>query len=428
MAVTLTKSYSDGFLGSVKFKDEGSYYYYYYAYYTDVSTTRKTVHFKVRTIGATRENSASISRATFNVSLTGYSVSSVTGSFTVYKNWVQADALETSVDVDYNTTTGKWGPVSVSLSMSGGSGTYDDGQSMSTAASLSAVTNTISLPDIDPAPTVEITGVTVQSNGYNGNAVAAISTLQASMSFKYASTATLTVTGVGITKTYTINVTKAASETKTQNIPLTDFVSSSNFTLSLSLAVANNTYTASTSATKAIKGYHLPTYGSSTYTRRCDSSGNADSNGSYGRLYLTWSVTTIDTSNPNTLQSYLVKLNGTTITPSSGSIANGYLNFIFPLAVNVQGNLEVTLTDKIRSNIITSLVVPKQTMPLSLYQSGDSVGVSVGRMATSDGFWCYEEFYLKGQGHTTVYNIGVDSNGVLNVDGNPVAYTSGSQI
>ena len=298
---------------------------------------------------------------------------------------------------------------------------------------LNSVSTTFDLPNIDPEPTVYSKTLTIQSGGFrNGTsiAVASITTLRFRATVTYAKTATLTVTGAGITNTYSLSVTKASSETITK-----DFVvnpSTDDYQITATLNISNDTGNASGSSTFNVKGYHLPTYGSATYTARCLQDGTPDSQGAYGRMYLTWNVATILASNPNKLQSYTVKLNGTQITATSGSIADGYLNFIFPLAVNVQGNLSVYLADEVYNNTITSLVVPKSIMPLSLYQSGDSVGVSVGRMATSDGFWCYEEFYLKQSGGTKVFNVAIDGSGnmtITDVSGTlSMNYVSGDTI
>ena len=319
--------------------------------------------------------------------------------------------------IDYDPTTGQSRDNSLKVQLSNMSARWSDGTTFN-ATPQNTVNTSFDLPDIDPVPTISITGLQIQSDGYpdnNGSAVSSISTLRMTMDFSYAQTAVLTVNGAGVTRDYSIAVTKASSETKTQDIPLTDFASSTDFTLTFTLTASNNTGSVSATATESVKGYFLPTYGSGTDAIRCNSNGDADSHGTYGKLHLTWNVATVLSTNPNTLQTCTTKLNGSTISPVAGSIANGYLDYLFPLAINEQGNLEIILEDKIHDNTITSFVVSKETMPLSIYQSGDSVGVSIGRMATSSGFWCYEDFYLKGESHNTIYKIYVDSNGQLQV-------------
>ncbi len=376
----------------VKFYDESSYYYYYYAKYTKTGATTATVSVSFRTYG-TGSETCSCSGATFYCTLNGVSKSVGTGGFSVNRKSFAGYYAQIDFPVEYDQQTGTWENKSISFRIGGGSGTYSGGEGLSTCASLSTISGSVTLPAIDPSPSASISSVAIQSDGYQNQVVASVTTLRATMAFAHAQQATLTVTGAGITTNYPISVTKASSETLTQDFAVP--ASSDDYTLAFTLTASNDTASVQATSSKAVKGYFLPTDGNATYTRRCDEYGNADTNGEYGRLYLTWNVAQIYETLPNTLQSCVVKLNNNTITATSGSIASGYLDFIFPLAVNVQGNLEVTFTDKILSNVITSLVVPKQTMPLSLYQNGNSVGVSVGRMATSSGFWCYEEFYLK---------------------------------
>ena len=344
-------------------------------------------------------------------------------SFSFSRNSTSALA---AIEVPYNAATGQSKNNALKVQLSNMSAQWGDGTSFD-ASPQNIVNTTYDLPDIDPLPTTTISSVVIQSNGYEGQVVASVTTLRVTMSFAYAKQATLTVNGAGITTNYTLSVTKASSETLTQDFIVPGY--SIDYTLSLTLTASNDTGTVQITTTKAVKGYYLPIYGPGTYTTRCDSSGVADINGEYGRLYLTWDVAEIYSTIPNTLQTCVVELNGTAITVTDGSIAQGFLDFIFPLAVNVQGNLEVTLTDEILSNVITSLVVPKQTMPLSLYQSGDSVGVAIGRMATSAGLWIYEQMYYKDPSGTSVYPVEIED-GYLVVSGasTPLPYLEVREI
>ena len=413
MAVVLTTSYQQ-IGGTVKFYDESSYYYYMYAKYSKVGATRAQISVCFRTFGTGSEK-ASCSGATMNYSLTGIvgTKTAGSGSFSVNRRAYSGDIGTYTFTVDYDSQTGKYENKTLTGWVTGGSGSYSGGGSLGTCASEGSISGTISLPPIDPSPTIVSRNLAIQSNGFHSLAVASITTLRFTASVTYAKSATLTVTGAGITNTYSLSVTGASSETITK-----DFVvnpSTDNYQINATLSISNDTGNVSGASTFNVRGYHLPTYGSATYTARCLQDGTADSQGEYGRLYLTWSIAPVDTSNPNTLQTCTVKLNGTQITATSGSISQGYLDFIFPLPVNVQGNLNVYFADEIYNNTITSLVVPKSIMPLSLYQSGDSVGVSVGRMATSDGFWCYEEFYLKQSGGTKVFNVAIDGSGNMTI-------------
>lgn len=180
---------------------------------------------------------------------------------------------------------------------------------------------------------------------------------------------------------------------------------------------------ASASKNISVKGYYLPrliinTSGDSTYTSRCNQEGLPDGLGEYGKLHLVWDISPVDEDDPNTLQVVEVVLNEETIlTPSAGSIQDGYYDYIFPLPTSVQGNLEITLIDEIEDNVITSQVVPKAVMPMSLYDDGAHVGVAYGRMATQEGIWMYLPLYLKSFESAKVFQIKVDDGGNLFAEG-----------
>lgn len=211
------------------------------------------------------------------------------------------------------------------------------------------------------------------------------------------------------------------------SIKITDIVAKSSeetsYTLTVSVSVRNR-YLGSASATKSITiyPYHLPRLflnrtGEVSYVSRCQQDGTADGLGSYGHLHLVWDVSPINTTGSgiiNTLQSAVVVLNDTTtLSPSGGSIASGYLDYIFPLATETQGNLTITLTDTRKSNTITGLNVPKGSMPFSMYDDGSNIGVAFGCMATDKGAWMYMPFYLQSStsGSTKMFRLCIDDNG-----------------
>lgn len=105
----------------------------------------------------------------------------------------------------------------------------------------------------------------------------------------------------------------------------------------------------------------------------------------------------------------------TTLSPKSGSISDGYLEYIFPLDLSVQGNLSITLTDTRKTNTITALAIPKGSMPFSMYDAGGSVGVAFGVMASEAGAWCYMPFYLKSStdNSSKMFKIQVTDDGVI---------------
>lgn len=200
------------------------------------------------------------------------------------------------------------------------------------------------------------------------------------------------------------------------------------YTLSIWVKVTNR-YGGSVSEYKriTINPYHLPRLflnrtGEVSYVSRCQQDGTPDGLGDHGHLHLVWDVSKINTTGSgviNTLQSCTVVLNGgTTLEPSGGSIDAGYLDYIFPLAVETQGNLTVTLTDTRKSNTITGLSVPKGSMPLSLYDAGGGTGVAFGRMATQEGMWCYMPLYIQSctSGSSKMFRLKIDDNGNITAE------------
>ncbi len=278
-----------------------------------------------------------------------------------------------------------------------------------------AINTTVTLPAL---PTGSVSSALYQ-NGFHNYVVAGHSKIQETISYNNTKKIVVNYKKDGVTSgTYTIkNDSTASSGTATHSV----FVppgSSSDYNLTVEVILTNDNGSTTISTTQLVKGYSLPTYNSATYTVRCRQDGTADSQGEYGKLHLAWSnsgsnpsITPVDTSNRNSLQTLLVKVsrNGVEETLFNGSAPSaGSLDLIFPLAVNVQGNLIVKFTDQIDNNTVTSLVVPKSTMPLAMYQDGDDVGVSIGRMATEAGFWVYEQMYLKDPNSTTIYRIYIE--------------------
>ena len=128
-----------------------------------------------------------------------------------------------------------------------------------------------------------------------------------------------------------------------------------------------------------VKGYSKPNIrqnvvSNNTYVSRVQEDGTIDGFGEYGFLHLTWDVVPINLDDPNLLVSATVILNDEiSLTPSSGSIAEGYIDYIFPLGLTLNGNLEIVLTDDLSSSSIKSQIVPKASMAMSLFDNGQNV-------------------------------------------------------
>lgn len=230
---------------------------------------------------------------------------------------------------------------------------------------------------------------------------------------------------------FTVTATPAGTitETSTQNYSWvrnynnTIPANSEDTTYSVDISVRNKRYVSNTvTKTASVKGYHIPrlvvnTSGDNSYASRCDVNGNADGLGEYGKLHLKWEVSTIDPVNPNDLRTVTVVLNDTTtLTPTQGSISDGYIDYIFPLDISTQGNLKITLTDDLRTNNITSLVVPKGAMPLSLFDAGGDQGVAFGRMATQSGAWVYMPLYIQSYQSTRMFRLKISDAGVITAE------------
>lgn len=275
--------------------------------------------------------------------------------------------------------------------------------------------------------------ITIRSGGWNGFPIANATTLQISNISYTSEKSDDPTTYISCTITsYNLYVGNAeitaysvdGNNTKVSKI-VTPTSEETSYVLTIS-ATLTNTWGGTATMTKSITiyPYHLPRLvlnksGAVSYVSRCQQNGSADGLGTYGHLHLVWDVSKINTTGSgtvNTLQSATVVLNGgTTLSPSGGSISTGYLDYIFPLALETQGNLSITLKDTRKTNTITGLNVPKGSMPLSLYDDGSNIGISFGCMATEKGAWVYMPFYLQSStsGSTKMFRICVYDDGTI---------------
>lgn len=241
-----------------------------------------------------------------------------------------------------------------------------------------SVSTTLTFPSIGPSaiiPTCNLGNIEIDEDGFNSLVIAGITTLKAQVT---------TSNAVGVKGWYESGG-KTKDLTKVNQWLYSDVVpaSESDYTLTFNAYSISSTSNVSDTKQKSItvKGYSLPTYNeATTYTTRCNSSGVADPQGTYGKLYLTWKFTNIS---GNSIASITVKLNGTTITASSGSITAGNMTFIFALGASTEGDLEITIQDRISSNVTNSLFVPKASIPFSLYEDSNQSNASFGEAANS---------------------------------------------
>lgn len=299
MAITLTTEKQT--LGNTQTVGEGSLYYYFYARYSKTGATTANIIVEVTAYG-TANGTASSSGSTFSCTLNG-TTKTVRCSFS-WPKWGESGVSGTlTFPVTYDTTSGTWANKSISCSISGGSGTWSTGQGIGNCSGRSAVTNTVTLPAIDPSPTASISSISIRASGYEGEIVAGYTLLTATMSVTKVRTASLSWTGAGITSSATLSPTYSTSEaTITYNLTTAVPASATNYTLTFTLSYGNNTASGTATKTASVKGYALPVLGQSSYVSRCEGNGKASPNGSFGKIYLaTCTVTPITSTNPNKL-------------------------------------------------------------------------------------------------------------------------------
>lgn len=249
-------------------------------------------------------------------------------------------------------------------------------------------------------PTCTLTPIEIDSGGFEGFPIAGYSELKTSVT---------TTNAVGVSSWYTApgkqkTLIKENQWINTGSIPSSpDDYEIIIYAYSIS-STKNISNTVSVSAN--VKGYSLPNISSSTSAYRCAADGTPSAQGAYGKLHLEWEVTSIGSNALNSIP--IVKVNNTTIQATSGSINDGYFDYIFSLSTSTTGNIEITLNDKIDSNVITSLSVSKANMPLSLFDDGTDIGVSFGEMATQKGY----NFYTNnGQWPVTIDGLPISGSG-----------------
>lgn len=143
-----------------------------------------------------------------------------------------------------------------------------------------------------------------------------------------------------------------------------------------------------------IYGYRLPSYNQQkSWVSRCDASGRVDGLGGYAKLHIELTCSPIDGT--NSINSITVKKGNQVLTPVSGSISGGTLEYFMQIPVTESADLEITITDKLATNTVTSFSVPLGTMPLSLFDDGSGTGAAFGQMATKHGVWFYQPLIFR---------------------------------
>lgn len=409
MAVLLTTSFKElGWIYTANHGAEHDRSFQILAKYTKLTAT--TARITVRVYFA---SNASIWGGSGNVYINGTNY----GGFS-FSSWSTSDK---TFDVTYDTTTGKFENKGITVELRNVGGARWGDNEVFDATPQNNVSTTYSLPAIDPTPSVSISSITTVSGAFNGLRIAGYTKVRVACTFNYMKSATLQMIVNGVTTnlaTFTDSKTQGCVKTHDVILPGNEALDGSTFAIQFKITASNDTGSASASQNITAYKYQKPTYNASlTIKYRSDINGNQMNQGLYGYLKLYWNVSRIS---GNALQSGAVKINGTTLTAEncerySQNIANGYFEYVFPLPINVQGNITVELTDGISNNSQTSMMIPQAVVPLGLYQAGSSVGVAVGRMATEEGLRVYTGFYLLGDDGYTMYKVHIDSSGNIAV-------------
>ena len=293
-------------------------------------------------------------------------------------------------------------------------------KSGSTAASVTWDTsngNTLALSAQNTSgPTVRVT-FTVKT--YSGGALVGINTTTATMSIpasvkpsvalsitddagyfgtygayvqgysKLKITATPTLAYGSPIKTYTITADGRSYSTS----PITTPVLQGKDTLTVTATVVDNRSRGSVPVTRNITvlPYSKPEVQLSAY--RCNSSGTADSEGAHMKIAVTSTISSLNGKNSAT---YKVVYPGGTLTGNGTAFTSG----ILAGDVSLTHSVEVTITCKL-SSTSKAAVIPIAYTLMDFYATGK--GISIGKVATRDGFDCAMEAYF---GYNRLQEVG----------------------
>lgn len=168
------------------------------------------------------------------------------------------------------------------------------------------------------------------------------------------------------------------------------------FNLTKALSALSTVVTANTTDSRGRSGTASQTVTAIAYSAptveidctRCQSDGTIDALGEYVLVRAKWNWTSIGNPELNS-GSIAIKVDGTLKTTYT-TLTNSQTTYtqiaILPsmLATN-QYTITAEISDEVMSASV-SQVVTKATLPLSLFDDGNGIGVTIGRMATREGF------------------------------------------
>jgi len=168
------------------------------------------------------------------------------------------------------------------------------------------------------------------------------------------------------------------------------------FNLTKALSALSTVVTANTTDSRGRTGTASQTVTAIAYSAptveidctRCQSDGTIDALGEYVLVRAKWSWTSIGNPELNGAD-IAIKVDGTlktTYTTQTNSQTTYTQIAILPnILVTNQYTITAEISDEVMSASV-SQVVTKATLPLSLFDDGNGIGVTIGRMATREGF------------------------------------------
>ena len=124
-------------------------------------------------------------------------------------------------------------------------------------------------------------------------------------------------------------------------------------------------------------------------TSRCDSLGNLDPIGNYILVQVEWSITQVGSDNfvTSNLITQLSTNGGSFVTVDSRAVSgySGTYTFITALGAQYGGQLQASLSDNLTTTISNIKNVSRASIPLSLYDDGVDLGVTMGGIANAGG-------------------------------------------
>lgn len=170
------------------------------------------------------------------------------------------------------------------------------------------------------------------------------------------------------------------------------------FNLTKALSALSTVVTANTTDSRGRSGTASQTVTAIAYSAptveidctRCQSDGTIDALGEYVLVRAKWSWTSV-LSGGSELNSadIAIKIDGTTSTTYT-TLTNSQTTYTqIAILPNMLATNQYTITAEISDEVMSasvSQVVTKATLPLSLFDDGNGIGVTIGRMATREGF------------------------------------------